>query len=73
MPGTLYGVSENGWMTTEVFEEWFTHFCRFVKERPLLLIFDGHISHVSVNLILKAIEEDVTIVKFPPHGSASAS
>jgi len=67
MPGTLYGVSENGWMTTEVFEEWFTHFSREVKERPLLLVFDGHLSHVSVNVILKAMDEDITILKFPPH------
>lgn len=67
MPGTLYGCSDNGWMTTDVFGEWFKHFCRVVTDRPLLLLFDGHLSHVSASLILKAMEEDVTIMKFPPH------
>ena len=67
LPNTFYGVSENGWMTTEIFTEWFTLFCEQVQERPLLLILDGHLTHVSVSIIEKAIEEDVTIVKLPPH------
>lgn len=45
----------------------FCHFCRGVKERALLLLFDGHLTHVSVNVILKGIEENATILKFPPH------
>ena len=32
-----------------------------------LLLFDGHLSHVSANVIMKAMDEDVTLVKFPPH------
>ena len=42
LPGTLYGISENGWMTSEVFSEWFHQFCDLVTERLLLLILDGH-------------------------------
>ena len=53
-------------MTTEVFHEWFTHFSRNVTERPLLLIFDGHLTHVSVEVIMKGIKEDITIIKLPP-------
>ena len=54
-------------MTTEVFAQWFNKFVALVTERPLLLIFHGHLTHVSVNVIEKAIEENITIVKLPPH------
>ena len=43
LPGTFYGISQSGWMTTEVFAKWFEKFTALVKERPLLLIFDGHL------------------------------
>lgn len=64
---TWYGISPTGWMTTEVFSEWFKLFCETVKERPLLLIFDGHLTHVSIEVIEKGIAENIKIVKFPPH------
>ena len=67
LPGTFYSISENGCMTTEVFAEWFNKFVALVTERPLLLIFDGHLTHVSIKVIEKAIEENVTILKLPPH------
>ena len=31
LPAT-YGISENGWMTTEVFAEWFTQFTALITE-----------------------------------------
>ena len=34
-PNTQYAVSENGWMTTEIFTEWFFKFIKQVKLRPL--------------------------------------
>ena len=64
---TFYSISQNGWMTTEVFSEWFSKFAEKVTERPLLLILDGHLTHVSVDLVETAILEDITIVKLPPH------
>ncbi|CAF2000862.1 unnamed protein product [Rotaria magnacalcarata] len=66
-PGTMYAKSNNGWMTAEVFTEWFNKFCLQVKERPLLIIYDGHSSHVCYNIIAKAREENITILKLPPH------
>ena len=54
-------------MTTEMFSTWFENFCEIVKERPLLLIFDGHLNHVSIQIILKAREENFLLLKFPPH------
>jgi hypothetical protein len=42
-------------------------FLHQVKERPLLLIYDGHKSHVHLNLIRTAIVNNVCIIKFPSH------
>ena len=68
LPNTCFGVSPNGWMTTDIFYEWFVQFTSEVTERPLLLVvYDGHLSHVSIKLIEQAISEDITLVKLPPH------
>ena len=56
-----------GWMDTETFTAWFEHFLVLVKERPLLLLFDGHLTHVSISVIRRALDENVVILKFPPH------
>ena len=54
-------------MDTEVFATWFELFCTTVKERPLLLLFDGHLTHISIPVIQRALDENITILKFPPH------
>ena len=69
LEGTTYSISDSGWMTTEVFASWFDHFIAVVEERPLLLILDGHITHTSLSVIEKAIDENVTILKLPPHST----
>ena len=68
-PNTGYTATPHGWMTESSFFLWFkNHFIKFgPKKRPLLLIFDGHTSHVSVNLIKLAMEENITLLKLPPH------
>ena len=67
LPNTFYGRSENGWMDTEVFSTWFDKFTDQVKDRPLLLLFDGHLTHISIPVIRKALNEEIIILKFPPH------
>ena len=67
LPNTYYGISENGWMTTELFAEWFELFTKEVTDRPLLLLLDGHLTHVSILVLELAVKEDITIIKFPPH------
>ncbi|XP_039287325.1 uncharacterized protein LOC120351997 [Nilaparvata lugens] len=70
-PRTVYAATANGWMESEVFENYFTN--TFLKsigtERPVLLLYDGHATHISLNLVLKAKSEGVTILKLPPHSS----
>ena len=53
-------------METETFAARFNHFADFVKERPLFLLFDGHLTHISIPVIKRALDENI-IVKFPPH------
>ena len=38
-----------------------------MKEPPLLVIYDGHLTHVLLKLIEKAIKVKITIVKLSPH------
>ena len=54
-------------MDTDVLSEWFQEFANENQDRPLLLLFDGHLSHVSLSLIKRAMEERIIIIKFPPH------
>lgn len=70
-PRTVYAATCNGWMESDVFENYFTNtFLKCIeKERLVLLINDGHSTHISFNLVLKAKNENITILKLPPHSS----
>lgn len=68
LPGTQYAVTEQGWMNTTVFEEYFENFVEQVKDKgPILVILDGHLSHTSLKTAQLAMENDITILKLPPH------
>lgn len=66
---TAISASERGWMETTLFYNWFKNvFLKHIgPERPVLLIYDGHVTHVSTKLIKLAPENEVTIMKLPPH------
>lgn len=68
-PGTKYAASEKGWMTTDAFLTWFRELFlqHLPSERPILLLLDGHISHVSYELVNEAIQNGVHLLKLPPH------
>ena len=66
-PGTQLQVSDNEWMTSDIFFKWFCWFCSAQEDRPLLLIYDGHSTHINLKLIKKAREEDISLLKLPPH------
>lgn len=69
LENTCYAVSDKGWMTTAVFNGWFQKFCSMIKQRPLLVIMDGHISHLDRGTIELAIENNITLFKLPPHAT----
>ena len=53
---TLFVTSENGWIETNLFQQWFHFFLysNIPPSRPVLLIMDGHSSHVSIDVIQPA-------------------
>ncbi len=74
VPGTLYGMSDSGWMDQELFATWFSnHFLQHaVTSRPSLLMLDGHSSHYTLDLIQSAKDNDVVIFYLPPHTIADS-
>ncbi|KAB0800104.1 hypothetical protein PPYR_07984 [Photinus pyralis] len=51
-----------------VFDHFVKH-ARCSKERPLVLFFDNHDSHVSIEIITAARNSGVYLITFPPHSS----
>lgn len=56
-------------MKTTLYFNWFRDvFVRNIGEkRSVLLIYDGHTTHISTKLIRLAVENQLTIMKLPPH------
>ena len=69
VPGTAYALSDSGWITAKIFDDWFhNHFlCYAPPVRPILLMLDGHSSHYNPSVIESAAEEGVIIFCLPPH------
>lgn len=69
-PNTLFVVSDSGWVTSELFLEWFNFFLQNIPPaRPVLLPQDGHGVHVSIELIELAHANDVHLLCLPAHTS----
>ncbi|XP_072401138.1 uncharacterized protein [Diabrotica undecimpunctata] len=68
---TTYAATPKGWMETTVFRNYFENsFLKFIgSERPVLVIYDGHASHLGADVINIAVENHITILKLPPHTS----
>ena len=66
LPGTAF---DTGWVNTELFIKWFEFFLLQISpSRPVLLILDGHSSHIA---IIEAIElaraNDIHMLCIPAH------
>ena len=60
-PNTVFHVSDNGWMMNELFFEWFKLFVMMVPPvRPVLLVLDGHGSHITIEVIEYARSNEYT-------------
>ena len=71
-PDTTYAWSESGWMDGDLFKKWFetvflpnTEHLRALL--PALLILDGHTSHLTLDVIDLARENNVILFCLPPH------
>ena len=69
VPGTFYGLSDSGWMDSELFERWFKiHFLPHAPPvQPPVLLLDGHSSYYQPELLRIAASEGVIIFHLPPH------
>ncbi|CAH2108284.1 unnamed protein product [Euphydryas editha] len=65
-------VSDSGFVNSELFVNWLHHFKYFVHptlEDPVLLLLDNHSSHISLEVINYARDNNIVILTLPPHGS----
>ena len=70
VPGTLFACSKTGWVNQELYLEWFRFFISSIPaSRPVLLIEDGHSSHISLEVIKLAQENDIHLLCLPSHTS----
>ena len=72
-PGTNGSVSETGWSNALIFRRYLEeHFMKFVpraNDHPVLLLMDGHSTHVSVGLIDWAKDHNILLFILPAHTS----
>ena len=64
---TLFCNSPNGWINNDLFLQWFKFFLANIPTRPVLLIMDGHGTHMSIELIELARSNGVHLLCLPPH------
>ncbi|XP_060572341.1 uncharacterized protein LOC132730435 isoform X3 [Ruditapes philippinarum] len=70
-PGAQGTVTKSGWSNGEVFQKYLqTHFVKYATgKRPILLLYDGHRSHITPFIIDWAIEQNIILYVLPPHTS----
>ncbi len=70
-----FNTTASGWMEKGAFFLWFRDvFLKYIKDKNIegqkVLFLDGHASHVSIELLECAMENNVSIMKLPPHTSS---
>lgn len=59
-----YAASQNGWITSDIFYNYLekTLIPAVGPERPVLLLYDGHATHVTNNVVELAQKNNLTII-----------
>ena len=65
IPGTVFGCSDSGWINQSLFLQWFKKY--IPSARPVLAIEDGHCSHISMEVIKLAQENQIHLLCLPSH------
>ena len=67
--GAYLGRSESGWMDSELFYGWLSeHFARSIPPaRPVVLLLDGHSSHINLEAAKFAVKNGILLYCLPPH------
>ncbi|WAR25274.1 hypothetical protein MAR_010978 [Mya arenaria] len=71
-PGSAGTMSDSGWSNSSVFLKYLeNHFLHHVntRDRPVLVLFDGHKSHVNLTLANWGKQHNVVFFVLPPHTS----
>ena len=73
-PGTAGTISKSGWSNSDIFKKYLReHFLLYAQglseNQPILLIYDGHKSHVSLSVIEWAKSQNIVILVLPAHCS----
>ena len=64
----ILAAQKKGWVISDLYLKCFTFFLEHVAPvRPVLLIQDGHFSHISLELIEMARQNDVHLLCLPSH------
>lgn len=70
-PGSIGRAHPSGWVQANLFTDWLRHFVEKTKPTetsPILLILDGHFSHVrNIDVIDMARKNFITILSLPSH------
>jgi hypothetical protein len=70
--GAIGACSPNGWTDSSLFLQWLRHFVqvtRCSKTARQVLIMDGHASHKSLEAIIYARDNGITMITLPPHST----
>lgn len=71
-PGCTGTANGSGWMQEADFLVFMKHFAKHVrpsKQQPVLLTFNNHGSHLSIEVLDFCVEQGITLLSFPPHTS----
>ena len=75
-PNAMIGMQKKGWMDNFHFMEWMDDFIHKMKadeglsqSRRHLVILDGHKSHITFEVLLKAKEHSIDMISIPSHTS----
>lgn len=73
-PGVSGSVSKTGWSNTDVFRQYLkTHFYKYIPDREpdqyVLILLDGHSSHIAVDVMEWATENNIIIFVLPNNTS----
>jgi transposase len=69
-PGTRFNCTPSGWSEENVFFDWLCyHFIPSTKKvkKPILLLMDGHNSHLSTRIIKHCMDHGIHLECLPPH------
>ncbi|XP_046550978.1 MFS-type transporter clz9-like isoform X1 [Haliotis rubra] len=69
LKGTEYRTSPSGWSNSILFLDFFKNHFLHHATRPCILLYDGHSTHVTADIIQTAKEENVHLFVLPPHTS----